>query len=176
MEAVSVRGEPAGFASRSIAFVADLVLASAILLAMGLFVQLLGTYFPVNRWLVHIVSPGAAEQARSPIALAVAILVYALYSGASWALLGQTPGKALLGLRVVRANGQRLSVSRSLLRFAAYWVSALPLFLGFLWILVDDDRRGWHDKIADTRVIYTRPTSPPTTAPLRRIRQRLPAT
>jgi len=171
---VSVRRERAGFASRAIAFSIDLILVGGILLAIGLFVQLLGTYFPLNRLLAQAVSPSAGEQARSPIALGAAILIYALYSIACWALLGQTPGKALLGLRVERTNGDRVSVRRSILRYVAYWVSALPLFLGFLWILVDDERQGWHDKIADTRVIYISPPRP-TEAPIQRLRQRLPS-
>ncbi|HEV8193186.1 MAG TPA: RDD family protein [Ktedonobacterales bacterium] len=175
MEHVGVRREAAGFASRTIAFGIDLVLVSVILMVIGLFAQVIGMYFPVNRLLVLAMTPSAAEQARSPIALALAILVYATYSIVCWALLGQTPGKALLGLRVVRANGQRLSVRRSILRYFAYWVSALPLFLGFLWILVDNERQGWHDKIADTYVIYA--SHPLTTAaPLQRLRQRLPTT
>jgi len=39
--------------------------------------------------------------------------------------------------------------------FFSYWVSATPLFLGFIWILFDRERQGWHDKLADTHVIYT---------------------
>jgi len=175
MEHVSVQQESAGFASRTIAFVIDLILASAILLAIGLFVQLIATYFPVNKLLAQVLSPSAGEQARSPTALAVAIVVYAIYSIACWTLMGQTPGKALMGIRVVRTHGQPLSIGRSILRYLAYWVSALPLFLGFLWVLVDDDRRGWHDKIADTHVIYA-PTSQFAVTLLQRFRQQRPAT
>lgn len=175
MEHVGARHESAGFASRAIAFVIDLILASAILLAIGLFVQLIATYFPVNKLLAQVLSPSTGEQARSPTALAVAILVFAIYSVACWALAGETPGKALMGLRVVRTHGQRLSVGRSILRYLAYWVSALPLFLGFLWILVDDERQGWHDKIADTCVIYA-PASQFTETLLQRFRQQRPAT
>jgi uncharacterized RDD family membrane protein YckC len=33
-------------------------------------------------------------------------------------------------------------------------LSALPLFAGFLWVLIDDERRGWHDRFAGTQVVY----------------------
>ena len=39
-----------------------------------------------------------------------------------------------------------------MLRFLAYFVSALPLYLGFLWIALDRRKQGWHDKIARTIV------------------------
>ena len=42
---------------------------------------------------------------------------------------------------------------RGLLRFIGLTLAALPLFLGFLWILVDDRRRGLHDLLARTVVV-----------------------
>jgi uncharacterized RDD family membrane protein YckC len=33
-------------------------------------------------------------------------------------------------------------------------------FLGFLWILIDNRRQGWHDKMAGTCVIYNWPARP----------------
>jgi len=63
-------------------------------------------------------------------------------------------GKAIMGLRIVTTDGRDLKLRRSLLRLAGYWVSALPLGLGFLWPIVDPERRGFHDVIARTRVVY----------------------
>jgi uncharacterized RDD family membrane protein YckC len=60
-----------------------------------------------------------------------------------------------MGLRVVTINGKRLSLLRAILRLIGYLLSALPLYLGFLWTLVDDRRQGWHDKLAGTCVVYT---------------------
>jgi uncharacterized RDD family membrane protein YckC len=71
-----------------------------------------------------------------------------------WTLTGQTPGMTLMGLRVVTTDGHYVSLGRSVRRLIGYFVSALVLWLGFLWILVDDRRQGWHDKIAGTCVVY----------------------
>jgi uncharacterized RDD family membrane protein YckC len=72
-----------------------------------------------------------------------------------WVLSGYTPGQGLLGLRVIRTDGQpHLNVLRAVLRLIGYFIAALPLFLGFIWILFDNHRQGWHDKIARTYVIY----------------------
>jgi uncharacterized RDD family membrane protein YckC len=55
---------------------------------------------------------------------------------------------------VVTIEGRRLTVWRAIIRFIGYIIAALPFFLGFVWILVDNRRQGWHDKIAGTYVAY----------------------
>jgi uncharacterized RDD family membrane protein YckC len=68
---------------------------------------------------------------------------------------GQTIGKMAAGIRVVpidREHG-RVPLAHSLLRAAAYVVSALPAGLGFLPILIGTDKRAIHDRLADTRVV-----------------------
>lgn len=71
---------------------------------------------------------------------------------------GTTPGKWLLGLRVVRAETHEpLKPWRYVLRFLAYIPSCLPLMLGFFWMSFNKQRRGWHDYIAGTEVLNIRP-------------------
>jgi uncharacterized RDD family membrane protein YckC len=66
---------------------------------------------------------------------------------------GQTPGKRLMGLRVVRDTGEALTLGTAFLRWVGYIVSFLPMFMGFLWAGADRRKQGWHDKIAGTVVI-----------------------
>ena len=54
-----------------------------------------------------------------------------------WKTSGQTPGKRLLGLRVVRTSGHKLSLGRAILRLVGYLLSTLALNLGYLWIVFD---------------------------------------
>jgi uncharacterized RDD family membrane protein YckC len=71
-----------------------------------------------------------------------------------WRYCGATPGKIALGVRIVDAQtGQPPALGRLALRFIGYFVSAFPLYLGFLWAAVDRRKQGWHDKIARTIVI-----------------------
>jgi uncharacterized RDD family membrane protein YckC len=95
----------------------------------------------------------AASVAGWAIAVGLALLP-AVYWVASWTLFGRTAGKAVLGLMVVGRGGTRPGFGRSVVRMAGYVLSALPLYAGFLWVAVDADRRGWHDHLAGTRVIY----------------------
>jgi uncharacterized RDD family membrane protein YckC len=67
---------------------------------------------------------------------------------------GQTIGMYIMGLRVVRTDGKHMTLWGSVVRWFGIFLSALPLGLGFLWVLIDDRRQGWHDKLAHTCVIY----------------------
>jgi uncharacterized RDD family membrane protein YckC len=84
-----------------------------------------------------------------PLGLAL-MLAYFTFFHATW---GQTIGKMIFGLRVIRTGGQPLSFSRALARALGYILSAIPIFLGFLWVAFNPDKRSWHDALTDTMVI-----------------------
>jgi uncharacterized RDD family membrane protein YckC len=85
--------------------------------------------------------------------------------------VGQTPGKMLLGLRVIQTSGEKMTFGFAFLRWVGALVSSLFLFLGYLWIALDGRKQGWHDKIAATLVVRrtreTAPGTPPLPPPLR---------
>lgn len=91
----------------------------------------------------------------------LALLWVALYVAyhAAGNLAGATIGKALMGLRVVGADGDRPRLPAAALRAVGLLLST-PLDLGFLWAFVDKDSRTWHDLLAGTRVVESRPKSP----------------
>ncbi len=67
---------------------------------------------------------------------------------------GQTPGKMLLGLHVVDEAGNKPNLRQVLLReVVGKAISALALLIGYLWIIWDPRKRGWHDHIAGTYVV-----------------------
>ncbi len=70
-----------------------------------------------------------------------------------WSRNGATPGKRMVGIRVVNSNDGPPSGVQSFVRYIGYQISALPLCLGFLWMLWDADKRCWHDMMSGTRVI-----------------------
>jgi len=70
-----------------------------------------------------------------------------------WSLSGQTLGKLLTGSRVVDRRGAALGFGRAALRLVATLVAALPLGAGFIGLWTDPEHRGWHDRIAGTKVI-----------------------
>jgi len=84
---------------------------------------------------------------------ALLIAVTALYFGISWTRTGQTLGMLAWRVRVIRDDGALLKPKQVLLRLAAALLSWLPAGLGFLWILVDRERRAWHDRLTHTLVV-----------------------
>lgn len=78
-----------------------------------------------------------------------------LYVWIGTAVAGKTPGKAVLGLRVVTADGDpALHRREPLIRVLTMPLSYLVFGLGLIGILVDRERRAWHDRFARTAVVY----------------------
>ncbi|MBZ0306925.1 MAG: RDD family protein, partial [Anaerolineae bacterium] len=66
---------------------------------------------------------------------------------------GQTPGKMLLGIRVVGANGGGVSDLQAILRYVGYYINTFLCFVGWIYAFINPDQRGFHDMIAGTRVV-----------------------
>jgi uncharacterized RDD family membrane protein YckC len=66
---------------------------------------------------------------------------------------GQTPGKMIVGIKVLRTDKKPLTLRDSALRYCGYLVSVISLFVGFIWVAFDKKKQGLHDKIADTCVV-----------------------
>ena len=69
------------------------------------------------------------------------------------AFFGQTLGKKVFKLQIVKVSGEPIGAGTAFLRWVGYLVSGLFFFLGFLWIIFDSKKQGWHDKIAETVVL-----------------------
>jgi uncharacterized RDD family membrane protein YckC len=80
-------------------------------------------------------------------------LTAAIYFLVMWGWRGTTIGSFVLGLRIVRTNGEKLTFGVAAVRVLGCFFSAIVLFLGFLWIAWDPEKQGWHDKIAGTLVV-----------------------
>lgn len=83
------------------------------------------------------------------IAAAFNILFWVNYGGA-------TPGKKLMAIKVVHGEeGKPLNYGVAIIRYFGYFVSLIPLALGYIWVAFDSKKQGWHDKIAGTYVVKT---------------------
>ncbi|HEY9147408.1 MAG TPA: RDD family protein [Gammaproteobacteria bacterium] len=75
-----------------------------------------------------------------------------------WVRFRATPGKRLMECEVVDASTHaNLRTGQSVLRYIGYFLSLLPLGLGFLWIIWDRKKRGFHDLLAHTVVLQVDP-------------------
>lgn len=146
--------KPAGFFSRAEAFFIDLAILSGAQLVGIALTQSVIQFFQFNSVVAYVKTFMETSGYNLAIGGVISTLLVIGYYTFFWSLVGFTPGKVILGLKVVRMDGRNISLGRAMLRFFAYWVSAIPFFLGFFWVLWDPKRRGWHDKIAGTQVLY----------------------
>ena len=71
-----------------------------------------------------------------------------------WIKFQATPGKMLIASKIVDARtGNPPTKGQYVGRYLAYFISLLPLGLGFFWVAFDKRKQGWHDKLAGTVVI-----------------------
>jgi uncharacterized RDD family membrane protein YckC len=66
---------------------------------------------------------------------------------------GQTLGKMLMKIRVVKEDGSPLNDADAVVRYVGYTLNTLIMMLGWLWALWDSNQQGWHDKLAKTIVV-----------------------
>lgn len=66
---------------------------------------------------------------------------------------GQTPGKKILRIKVVSTDGSPISTGQAIGRWFSYIISGAIIYIGYLWVLIDQKNQAWHDKITGTYVI-----------------------
>lgn len=138
----------AGFAARLAAWLLDCLVTLvplSLLRGVKYAVELADPYSPLVRALLFKYS-----------ALDIALyLLPVLYFIAMTYSQGATLGKMALKLKVVSADGGRLTLSQLLYReiFGRY-LSAAILCIGYFMMIPDAEKRALHDRIADTRVVY----------------------
>lgn len=145
--------ESAGFFSRLNAWIIDRVVLGSLWLLLACWGVV--AYWGVVRWPADV---------RNLAALAGLLLLWGIGLHAIYFIVfvggcGQTPGKMLCGLAVVRRDGAPAGYGRALVRWVGSWVAALPFGLGFLGVLFTAERRGLHDWISGTRVVTRRGAS-----------------
>ncbi len=142
--------QPAGFVTRLVAFFIDQVIFGVALFILAATVGVLFRSFRLSELLGTV--DLTLQLVAIPLGVTGLILSFFYYAG-FWLLAGQTPGKAVLGLAIVQTDGSPLRPGPAIVRWLGYWLSGI-LFLGYLWILVDDRRQALHDKLARTLVVH----------------------
>lgn len=136
-----------GLVTRVIAFALDAALINMVALLVGVAVGLAVSILDL---------PSGTVDALTAIGGLAWFLWSAGYFVVCWATTGQTWGDRLFKFRVCDADEfTPLPPHRAVLRLVYLTLAALPLFAGFLPILVDDRRRGVHDMLAGSVVVST---------------------
>jgi uncharacterized RDD family membrane protein YckC len=155
----AVSARQGGAVTRLVAFAIDVGLLS-------------GFFFVVSALLGLVLSGLLFEDGIPPLAAALGVGIWvlagSLYLTGFWALEGQTPGMRFLNIRLDVDGSRRVGWPVAARRMLGFILSTLLLGLGFLGILLSSRRRGLHDRIADTEVLYVPDEErPPWARPLR---------
>ena len=124
----------AGFWGRFVASLLDSIILSIIGWILGFILSFLPFWF------------GTAIS----IGYAIGSIVY--YPG-FWVWKGATPGKTMMGVKIVKADGSPIGIGRAIARYFSYFISIITLGAGYLMIAWDSKKQGLHDKIAGTYVV-----------------------
>ena len=140
----------AGVATRAVALALDAAVAHVIVFAGGAILALVGS----------LVADVRLDTLARLLAAAAWLAVVGAYFVLFWSTAGQTPGMRLMALRVATPGRTHPGVTRSVVRVIGLGLAIVPLFLGFLPVLVDQRRRGLHDLLAGTVVLYDGAATP----------------
>jgi uncharacterized RDD family membrane protein YckC len=140
-----LEGHYAGIVTRFVAFVVDILLIGVLFSIGGV----------VLEYVLTTLLREEVRLAESGLWSKVALLTWAfVYFAVPLAASGRTSGMALIGVRVVRADGSDLSTRRVIVRVLALPLSFLLFGLGLALIVLRGDRRALHDLIAGSAVVY----------------------
>jgi uncharacterized RDD family membrane protein YckC len=148
------KSEPAGFWIRFAAYLIDAaIIMVPMLIVMAVSVPMMfraaqtGQSDSPSAWIFVLPTLGG-------LLTAVLSIAYPLYF---WTSRGATPGKSLLGLQIVTSEGKSpIDFKSAVLRLIGYMINGFTFGIGFLLIALSEDKRGLHDRIADTTVVRRR--------------------
>lgn len=142
----------AGLVTRSIAFALDGAVVNGCALLVGVVVGLALS-------VLHL--PSKADALVAAVGGIVWLLWSVAYFAFFWSSTGQTPGDRVMRIRVIDGRGGgSIGPVRSIARFGAIILAALPLLGGFLIMLWDGRRRCLQDRLARTLVVHVADAGP----------------
>ncbi|AJY53220.1 RDD family protein [Halomonas sp. KO116] len=105
-------------------------------------------------WLLDGSSQGTFDFVMTWVFPAIGTLLF-------WTYHKATPGKMAISAKIVdQKTGQAAGLDQLAIRYIAYFISAIPMCLGFIWIAFDPRKQGLHDKIAGTVVVRNKNHQP----------------
>jgi uncharacterized RDD family membrane protein YckC len=151
---------PCGFWARLAAYIIDRFVLVAIFIAVW------GPIAEPRHWTApewpQDVTAASFEQFRTEMgawvdhAAPIFYPIFLVYDVLLTGRFGATLGKMAIGARITLADGSPITYRRALLRWLAARVSDFCLFIGYLMILTNPEKRALHDWLAGTRVVYKR--------------------
>lgn len=142
----------AGFWIRLLAYIIDgIIVEVAVVLVSGIIGFLIGIIAAARGMHETDQISAIAGGIGALIGLAMVVAYYVVFNSGRWQA---TPGKRVLGLHIITTSGKKVGGWLACGRYFAYIISSLPFCLGFMVIGWNEEKKGFHDMICNTRVIY----------------------
>ena len=147
-----------GFWKRTVAAAIDFaIVIPAALLVTLLVTKIAGVHLPpsnihlldIDLWIDLLLRTDPALLTAFGLALAIGMTYLLVFQ----IILGRTLGMRVMRMKIIDVYGERPSPARCLARCGGYLAGVATLFLGFLWMGFDSEKRGLQDWIAGTYVI-----------------------
>lgn len=135
--------KPAGFWVRFLANVVD----SLIILVLTVIVAFIfndQAYF--NEY-----NDNSSSPSETIVSITYAIIFVIFFTASKYR---GSPGKLLCRIQVLNEDKTQISFLKSIGRYLAYFISALPLLIGFMMAGWNEEKKALHDMICGTRVVY----------------------
>ena len=154
----------AGFRRRLLAYLIDTVIFLLLTTSLGFLVFGKAYFQGINEQLITdailnedyrtLITEMAKESPTMIFDSLTTYLLPAIITIWCWLRFMATPGKLLMSCHVVDAKtGKRITLLQAVLRYFGYLISTITFGLGYLWIIWDKRKQGFHDKIAGTIVV-----------------------
>jgi len=150
-EEIDLQVEPANVGSRTLAILVDIALGGLVILTVYALTKLLA-HDVTDDWLTRL----SANALNTLLILLIFGFQWVYFNLFEWIWNGQTPGKRLLHLRVIKADGSPVSGIDVLLRNLSRPIDTLgPMgLIGLLMIFVSRNAQRLGDLMARTLVIH----------------------
>jgi uncharacterized RDD family membrane protein YckC len=136
--------EFAGLITRGLAVAVDIGILNVFFLAISALIAIVASLFVSG----NVAAPAVAA------GLATWVIAGGIYAVAFWALASQTPGMRFLGIRLEVAGSPQIGARVAFRRLLGTVLAVIPVFLGFLGVILSERRHGLNDRIAHTDVLY----------------------
>ncbi len=105
------------------------------------------------------VNPNSPAAAMSMLGVQIGAQLVSIAIGAAYTIFfvakyAATPGKMAVGLKVVNADGSKVSAGKATGRYFAEMLSGITCYIGYIIAGFDGQKRSLHDHVCGTRVIY----------------------
>ncbi len=136
-----------GFWIRLLAHILDAIIVYAAIYVIGLVM------------LPDVIDNSSAEEQARMMGAMNRLTLLAIFLGAAYEIglccskIQGTLGKRALGMKVVDANGNRISLLTSVFRYFGKILSWMILCIGFIMIAFSKKKRGLHDNLANTYIV-----------------------